>query len=190
MVEKARSKASVRASALAVAPRTLGFGTSVPDSVADKADAGLRSSDEMRARPRATRTDAPASVRRDGTAGLLLACLALPLAALFSTPAQAQQFTTGSGNYTLALVVAHLRSAGSQAVVKVSIHTSTSDNKPNSGLNVLTNPATIAALSDNAFEVEGRRRESVVDDLAPEHRIGLGDRAGWRRARQQGALPG
>ncbi len=150
---------------------------------AGRANAGRRSSDDGPARPRATPAGALATARRAGTAALLLACLALPLAALFSTPAhaqtektrvtnhsganatsngtvggpsgsqwgQAQQFTTGAGSHTLGSVVAHLRSVGSQAAVKVSIYTSTSGNKPDTSLYVLNNPTTIAATSDNTF---------------------------------------
>ena len=65
----------------------------------------------------------------------------------------AQQFTTGdqSAGYRLLSVVAHIRSLGSQAVPKVSIHRSTSGNRPGASLYVLTNPTTVTAFADNTF---------------------------------------
>ena len=65
----------------------------------------------------------------------------------------AQQFTTGGTDrgYTLLSVVAQIRSLGSQVVPKVTIHRSTSDDKPGTSLYVLTNPTTVTAFADNIF---------------------------------------
>ena len=145
MVGKVRSKASARASALAAVLWKPGFVAAVLVlAFLALPLAALLSATAQAQTAEVTSVSNLSQSNASGNAGVGWFTAS-------TRTAQAQQFTTSGGDYTLKSVEVSLRRVGTQATVRVSIYTSTSGNKPGTSLYVLTNPASIFSHTNTTF---------------------------------------